>query len=591
VNTHKTFGDAARVSSFKTAKSLNLFSKFGASLLLATALVPALSACEGETAETRVGISFFGYEPPVGERGMPSGLRGDGPANELEIQLVDLDDLASGGSGGKSRIRTLDLAAGGGAFEALPFGTRFRLHVRGFDRNDPNNQPHMYGASVEFDVQPGEDAAVSFQVGPADCVTLNQASRVTRLAEGNDDVWQQRAGGTATQLPDGRVVLIGGGTVDGAGNPGLVTDTIEVYEPRSHQFVQLNTRLDLPRAWHSATLLDDRNILVVGGYTGAGSPAPVTNSAVIVNIDAINPVQAVGVALPAGEDRARHAAVRLGDGTVLLAGGYGSTGGPLATAWRFRTAGDPAAGQFVRQGDLRHARAFHTVSPLARGLELAAVAGGLGVDGPLDAIEVYTVNPSQTGCAGGIANPTAEVGCFIQTGVVRLAEARWGHRTVQVEGGKVTAFVGGYTNVERTSYALGIERLSDQLIIAAGAAGTVGVLANGVGEPAITALHDDSILILGGRRGADAVAGVWRLAPRLVDDGAGGRKFDGYSVVTLRDGCEMSEPRYDHFALRRPDSGLVLVVGGILGQAGNLAASRRGELYFPRVADVRDLYR
>ncbi len=554
----------------------------------------ALAAgCNSDEGETNIRIDLYGYEPQPGEPGVGSGLDGTGPADLLEVQLVDLADPRGEDPSvlNRSRVVDLNLATGQGTIGKLPLGTRFRMHLRGFAADDPSFRPHMYGGSVDFDVQSGDDFAVSIQVGPADCVTLNQSSRVTGRAGGTDDLSLPRAGAAMLALEDGRIAIIGGAKVAANGTAEAVYSSIEVYDPTSNQFFTLQTPLDQPRAWHTATALGQSRVLVAGGLSAEGTLA---TGAVILDFAGAEPtVTPVANAWPAAAGRHHHQALRLaGDGSVLITGGLDAAGTPLATTWRFfPPAGlNPADGQFVQQGDLRFARAQHTASGLPRALELAAVAGGLGETGALSSIEIFTIRPDQGGCAGGVVQPSERVGCFIQTTGVELAEARWGHSAVTVDAGQTIAFVGGYASADRNQLARGIERLDGSLQLRAGQAAGVGQMLYARGEASVTALHDDSILVLGGRIGDAPVAVGTRLVPRWVNNGAD-RVFDGYAVTELREGCDLSEPRFGHAAIQRPNQGVVVVLGGVLGQPGNLAASRRAELYFPRVENVKDLYR
>ncbi len=63
---------------------------------------------------------------------------------------------------------------------------------------------------------------------------------------------------TATLLPDGRVLVIGGGANTEA------LDSAEIGDPGSGTFSQTQP-LTAARAWHTATLLPDGRVLVVGG--------------------------------------------------------------------------------------------------------------------------------------------------------------------------------------------------------------------------------------------------------------------------------------------------------------------------------------
>ncbi|MCA9543102.1 MAG: hypothetical protein KC613_01895, partial [Myxococcales bacterium] len=561
-------------------------------MALALCAAPVVG-CDGDPEGTSIRIDLYGYEPQPGEAGEGSGLDGTGLADLLEVQIIDQADPRGEDPTllNRSRVVDLDLASRSGSIGKLALGTTFRMHLRGFESADESFRPHMYGASVAFDVQSGDDFAVSIQVGPADCVTLNQSSRVTGQAGGTDDLAQARAGASVTVLADGRVAIIGGAQVNGQGQPATVLNSIEVYDPKSNQFFALAASLDVPRAWHTATLLNDGTVLVTGGLSAAGQTAP---GAVIVDFSGIaGQVRPVATPWPPSEARAHHQAIKLGfDGSVLIAGGQNAAGEALATAWRFfPPAGvDPAQGQFVRQGDLNHPRAFHSLSPLARQLELATAAGGFDGSGVLSSIEIFTVRPDQGGCASNVERPSERIGCFIETPGVQLAEARWGHRAAQVEDGRVTVFVGGYGSPDRQQLPRNIERLDSSLQMRGGEGAGVGQMLYGRGEASVTALHDDSILVLGGRIGDGPVAVGTRLIPRYARNGAD-RVFDGYAVAELRANCDLSEPRFGHVAIQQPNHGVVLVLGGVLGQANNLAASRRAELYFPRVENVKDLYR
>jgi hypothetical protein len=68
-----------------------------------------------------------------------------------------------------------------------------------------------------------------------------------------------RATHTATLLRDGRVLIVGGAV--GREN---VTDSAEIYDPKTHSF-SLAGELSVPRYKHAACLLDDGSVLVVGG--------------------------------------------------------------------------------------------------------------------------------------------------------------------------------------------------------------------------------------------------------------------------------------------------------------------------------------
>src|SRR6266542_6096976 len=71
-----------------------------------------------------------------------------------------------------------------------------------------------------------------------------------------------RSGQSATALSDGRIVFDGG---DAAGS-------VEIFDPSANTFTTFGANLLAPRVQHGAALLNDGNILIVGGTASDGSP-------------------------------------------------------------------------------------------------------------------------------------------------------------------------------------------------------------------------------------------------------------------------------------------------------------------------------
>jgi len=92
-----------------------------------------------------------------------------------------------------------------------------------------------------------------------------------------------------------------------------------------------------------------------------------------------------------GEARGRQTATLLGDGTVLIAGGY-NLQAPLASAELY----DPASGLFSATSSMNTARWRHTETLLEDGHVL--IVGGQDATGFLRTAEIYTV-PEPSTCA------------------------------------------------------------------------------------------------------------------------------------------------------------------------------------------------
>jgi Galactose oxidase, central domain len=167
---------------------------------------------------------------------------------------------------------------------------------------------------------------------------------------------------TATLLTDGRVLVAGGTT---GGHPFNSLDTAELYDPVSGTFSPTANTMMEQRQNHTATLLDDGRVLIVGGF------GPATFTAV-AGAEIFDPVTRTfsptgGLAFGRGE----HSATRLPDGTVLVAGGFNAfPGDGLASAELY----DPAAGGFGATGSLDAKRGGHSATLLPDGTVL--VAGG-----------------------------------------------------------------------------------------------------------------------------------------------------------------------------------------------------------------------
>lgn len=485
----------------------------------------------------------------------------DGPADTMELVLE---------TAGGPLTETFDLAAGRGALTSVPVGDGFRFTVRGFVGDDSTVQ--FYGASDRFDVAAGDDLTVPVMVGRADCVGLNRlaGSRDPALA-GTSDLQDRRVGASVTPLPDGRVLILGGAEVDAEGRPERLLDTAEVFDPSANQMVRMPWRLVLPRAWHTATVLDDGQVLVVGGVVGVGSPLAVTESAALIDVDALDAVRPLPVGLPV-DARSHHQAVAVGDGSVLIAGGETGDGTPLATAVRFipPARGDMIEGRFIVQGPLHRARTRFGMTRVQRPNDPAVLSGGLGADGPLATVEIFTVNPGQSGCAGEAMNPTSGVGCFVSPGRLNMPEARWGHSAVAVPGGVLV--VGGYGSADRSAPVGSVVRVD----IEAFASAAVGTLPTPRGEAAAAVVDEgdtEVVLLVGGRVGDTPQTAVTRLS--AGEDGM-------WDATSAAEGCALSEPRFGLSAVGLGTRTLLLV-GGVNRSPAGFVGSRRIEIYFPRV--------
>jgi hypothetical protein len=121
---------------------------------------------------------------------------------------------------------------------------------------------------------------------------------------------------TATLLNDGRVLVVGGYVYKSP------TSTVPVYQkaawlydPSQNAFVSAG-EMSVERCYHTASLLPDGRVLVVGGYDGSNEHG---------TTEIFDPTKPAASAWSAGpsltDARSSHSAVTLSDGRVVIAGG------------------------------------------------------------------------------------------------------------------------------------------------------------------------------------------------------------------------------------------------------------------------------
>jgi hypothetical protein len=147
---------------------------------------------------------------------------------------------------------------------------------------------------------------------------------------------------TATLLPNGKVLVAGGGYINQSDGT-----SAELFDPSTGTFT-LTGSMSVPRSYGTATLLPSGRVLMTGGST----IAELYDST-------------AGTFARTGDmlmSRGSHTATLLNDGTVLIAGGA-SSGGTTATTEIY----DPATGTFQPGATMHEARFLHTATLLPDG--------------------------------------------------------------------------------------------------------------------------------------------------------------------------------------------------------------------------------
>ncbi len=251
---------------------------------------------------------------------------------------------------------------------------------------------------------------------------------------------------SATVLKDGTILLVGG--LDTAANDQA---TAEIFDPVKQVFTPTVGNLNLARDDHTATLLENGMVLIAGGFNDL-SPQ---NSAELYN-------PKTGTFAHTGtmtDARTFFTATLLGNGKVLLAGGGDQKNNSVNTAELY----DPAKGTFTATPKMTVARAGHTATLLNDGTVLIAGGDNNGT------AELY--DPA--------ADRFTTLGAMVTNHVYGTASLL-SDGTVLIAGGSFTAAAEIYNPTTRTFAA------------------TAGAMTSVRNLDAAAMLGDGSVLIVGG---------------------------------------------------------------------------------------------
>lgn len=261
---------------------------------------------------------------------------------------------------------------------------------------------------------------------------------------------------TATWVPGNHVVLIGGAAISGASL--VATDSVEVFVPGTSSFSIPAPGTLIARAEHTATLLANGSILIVGGLDPATALATAGPALLDPASYALTPLNGASNAASANS-RYGHTATRLANGWVLIAGGRSTaTGTLLNSAYIYK----PELATFDLVGTL-DAPGLPSM-PLARSLHAATLLGNMTVmlSGGLwnnGTSESFT-NDTSLFLMPTIFSASAPMGFTATAASSQLNTARGLHSATSVGGGNVF-IVGG-----RNQTAAGNAYLADAEVFA-----------------------------------------------------------------------------------------------------------------------------
>lgn len=374
-----------------------------------------------------------------------------------------------------------------------------------FNLNGPFNQNGLYPlGTADFNNPPIATAIPEQTFVPMAFPSVDPLVAVGGLHEGRTDQ-------TATRLPDGRVVVVGGLVLRPGANSAL--SSIETYDPMTRSFASTGS-LTTARYDHTATDIGNGILLIAGGRDTHGSPL---GSAELY--DSRSGVTVVTGAM--SKPRSSAAAVLLDDGRVLIVGGDNGAGA-LSSAEIY----DPKTARFSRTGSLADGPV--TATKMTDGRVL--IAGGTDQFGPVSAAIVYDPRDDSFSV------------------ITEMGTARWGATSCLLADGRVLV-VGGIGQGKQVNATAETYDPATKMFESV-------ALADRRASSTTTALADGSVLMVGGQDDyGSAIATVERYYP-----GTGSSTPIG----------TMAEARMGHTATLLAD-GSVLIVGGV-GPEGSVLA-------------------
>jgi hypothetical protein len=272
----------------------------------------------------------------------------------------------------------------------------------------PTVAPTAVGRSMPLTIDEGTlDVTARVLVGRVDSFggPRDLEDNCTAMDSGEAGVTGRHAH-TATFVPGVNKVLIFGGAAWSNGQESLLKSA-EVYDPATGTFTALPAPAQA-RAYHTATALPDGRVVILGGFSVVnGQVAPIING-LIVDLREDNPyVGDIILRTP----RAHHTATLLADvGLIAIIGGCTGSGNQGCTPGGATLGStnltptvevlDTASMQSTpAQGSLNIPRAMHQAVGFPSGnTGIIVVAGGLNDSGALRSVEFFQVS------SGSLAN-------------------------------------------------------------------------------------------------------------------------------------------------------------------------------------------
>jgi hypothetical protein len=351
---------------------------------------------------------------------------------------------------------------------------------------------------------------------------------------------EPRAGQTATLLPDGRVLIAGGFGLQGMPPAREALATTEFYDPSAGTFAKGPT-MPQAKAFHAAVLLQSGEVFLQGGEEyPSPTPKPLNLGLFYDPSQPMYGTKTLRKDMTAILNRTQHVMLVNDQGRVLIAGGLGDNGMPVAQVeWYDWMTNDVA----LAAGPGLAAPLDVAGAPLEGGKKLALVGGADASGAITKTVSVYAYSDSAQG--------------FAPLESVMLAHARRSAAAAARPDGSVAVVAGAG---EPSS-----ELLADDL---AQGGPTVGARAS----PCAVALNDGTVMAIGGKSGTGALSDA---TATLIQFGAS---------QSATPAAPLKRPRWGHTCTLLAD-GTVLVTGGVDDSTGTQTVLQDAFIYTPAPND------
>jgi hypothetical protein len=385
-----------------------------------------------------------------------------------------------------------------------------------------------------------------------------------------------RAGHAATLLPDGRV-MISGGYQQNAGGTRTALNNVEFYDPQTGTFevgppIGLTNRdgefSSLPRAFHTATLMNVGQVLFWGGENyenpnTLGVPGFALASFLLYDLQHKR-FKGIDSQVNESIGRSHHAAILGSDGQVLIVGGVNRRFTPPAIIDVVERYNPPTAKGLMVPG-VSLPRVGMSAASLTDGL----VAVAAGYDGTTLTGDVSFFRMNGTEVVKVNAPPAS-----------RLKEVRRGAAAATFGPSNGLLLLGGYTDASQSTPMASSEIVvpmndpsSDNFTVTVSEGPAIAAR----GDMCSATLPDGRVLIIGGRsfdefNESRGDANVELIVPQA----------DGRPTVLGKEALAVG--RYHHTCTTLGD-GSVLVLGGIKEESGAFQVLQDAQIFMPDPID------